>query len=84
MREAARIGDIFITVTGDTSVIRREHMDLMKDGAILANSGHFDVEIDKAALARCGRATCAGCGSRSTSTRWRTVAVCTCSGRDAW
>jgi adenosylhomocysteinase len=51
LREAARIGDIFVTVTGDTSVIRREHMELMKDGAILANSGHFDVEIDKAALA---------------------------------
>src|SRR5512134_3690645 len=50
MREAARIGDVFITVTGDTSVIRREHMDLMKDGAGLANSGHFDVEIDKGAL----------------------------------
>ena len=52
IREAARIGDVFVTVTGDTSVIRREHMELMKDGAILANSGHFDVEIDKAALAR--------------------------------
>jgi adenosylhomocysteinase len=51
LREAARVGDIFVTVTGDTSVIRREHMELMKDGAILANSGHFDVEIDKAALA---------------------------------
>ena len=51
IREAARVGDIFVTVTGDTSVIRREHMELMKDGAILANSGHFDVEIDKAALA---------------------------------
>jgi adenosylhomocysteinase len=51
LREAARVGDIFITVTGDTSVIRREHMELMKDGAILANSGHFDVEIDKSALA---------------------------------
>jgi adenosylhomocysteinase len=50
IRDAARIGDVFITVTGDTSVIRREHMELMKDGAILANSGHFDVEIDKAAL----------------------------------
>ena len=50
LRDAARIGDIFITVTGDTSVIRREHMELMKDGAILANSGHFDVEIDKGAL----------------------------------
>jgi adenosylhomocysteinase len=51
LREAARIGDIFVTVTGDTGVIRREHMELMKDGAILANSGHFDVEIDKPALA---------------------------------
>jgi adenosylhomocysteinase len=50
LREAARIGDLFITVTGDTSVIRREHFELMKDGAILANSGHFDVEIDKGAL----------------------------------
>jgi len=50
IRDAARIGDLFITVTGDTSVIRREHVELMKDGAILANSGHFDVEIDKGAL----------------------------------
>jgi adenosylhomocysteinase len=49
--EAARIGDVFVTVTGDTSVIRREHLEVMKDGAVLANSGHFDVEIDKAALA---------------------------------
>jgi len=44
--EAARIGDIFVTVTGDRSVIRREHFAVMKDGAVLANSGHFDVEID--------------------------------------
>ncbi|HSJ51553.1 MAG TPA: adenosylhomocysteinase [Actinomycetota bacterium] len=50
LREAARIGDVFVTVTGDTAVIRREHLELMKDGAVLANSGHFDVEIDKAAL----------------------------------
>jgi adenosylhomocysteinase len=50
LRDAARIGDIFVTVTGDTSVIRREHMELMKDGAVLANSGHFDVEIDKPGL----------------------------------
>jgi adenosylhomocysteinase len=50
LREAARIGDVFVTVTGDRSVIRREHMELMKDGAVLANSGHFDVEIDKVAL----------------------------------
>jgi len=44
--EAAEIGDIFVTVTGDRSVIRREHFAVMKDGAVLANSGHFDVEID--------------------------------------
>jgi adenosylhomocysteinase len=50
LREAARIGDVFVTVTGDTSVIRREHIETMKDGAVLANSGHFDVEIDKRAL----------------------------------
>src|SRR5207342_1285623 len=50
LREAARIGDLFLTVTGDKGVIRREHVELMKDGAILANSGHFDVEIDKDAL----------------------------------
>jgi len=46
MDEAAPIGDIFITVTGNTSVIRREHFIAMKDGAIVANSGHFNVEID--------------------------------------
>jgi len=50
MREAAVKGDIFITVTGDTSVLRREHFLRMKDGAIIANSGHFDVEIDVAGL----------------------------------
>ncbi|MEM3458249.1 MAG: adenosylhomocysteinase [Candidatus Bathyarchaeia archaeon] len=43
--EAAAIGDIFITATGDINVIRKEHMQKMKDGAILANSGHFNVEI---------------------------------------
>jgi len=50
MRDAARQGDVFVTVTGDTSVLRREHLESMKDGAVVANSGHFDVEIDKAAL----------------------------------
>ncbi len=52
MREAAKIGDIFVTVTGNKSVIREEHFKLMKDGAILANSGHFNVEIDVEALER--------------------------------
>jgi adenosylhomocysteinase len=51
IRDAARIGDIFVTVTGDTTVLGREHFELMKDGAVVANSGHFDVEIDKVALA---------------------------------
>jgi adenosylhomocysteinase len=51
IRDAARVGDIFITVTGDTHVIAKEHMELMQDGAIMANSGHFDVEIDKPGLA---------------------------------
>ena len=54
IRDAARVGDIFITLTGDTSVVRKEHMELMKDGAMLANSGHFDVEIDKPGLAELG------------------------------
>lgn len=44
--EAATVGDIFVTATGDTSVIRKEHMQKMKDGTILANSGHFNVEIN--------------------------------------
>jgi adenosylhomocysteinase len=50
MSEAARVGDVFITLTGDTSVLRKEHFEKMKDGAILCNSGHFDVEIDLNAL----------------------------------
>jgi adenosylhomocysteinase len=54
LRDAARVGDMFITVTGDTGVVRREHLEAMKDGAVLANSGHFDVEIDKTALRELG------------------------------
>jgi len=46
IKEAAKIGDIFVTTTGNTSVIRGEHFKLMKNGAIIANSGHFNVEID--------------------------------------
>lgn len=46
MNEAAKIGDIFITVTGDKHVIAKEHFGMMKDGAIICNSGHFNVEID--------------------------------------
>lgn len=50
MHEAAKVGDLFVTVTGNLHVIRWEHMDLMKDGAVLSNSGHFDNEIDMVAL----------------------------------
>ena len=50
MSEAAQIGDFFITVTGDIKVIRKEHFEVMKDGAIICNSGHFNVEIDIPAL----------------------------------
>ena len=52
MADAAPIGDLFITVTGNKSVLRREHFAAMKDGAIVANSGHFNVEIDIPALER--------------------------------
>jgi adenosylhomocysteinase len=55
MSEAAKIGDVFVTVTGDINVIRKEHMLKMKDGTIIANSGHFDVEIDKPALKKLSR-----------------------------
>jgi len=50
LREAAPLGDIFVTVTGNLHVIRKEHFLLMKDGAVIANSGHFDSEIDIPAL----------------------------------
>jgi adenosylhomocysteinase len=50
MREAARIGDVFVTVTGDKSVLTAEHFQAMKDGAVLCNAGHFNVEIDIPAL----------------------------------
>jgi len=46
MSEAAALGDIFVTATGDISVIRKEHMQKMRDGAIMANSGHFNVEVN--------------------------------------
>ncbi|UCC69775.1 MAG: adenosylhomocysteinase [Armatimonadota bacterium] len=53
--EAARWGEVFVTLTGDYSVLRREHFEVMKDGAVLCNSGHFDVEIDIPALREMAR-----------------------------
>jgi len=52
MAEAAKVGDVFVTLTGNTTVVGLEHMKLMKDGAIIANSGHFNVELELEALAR--------------------------------
>ena len=60
MAEAASFGDVFITLTGDKHVIRREHFLKMKDGATVCNSGHFDVEIDIPALAKLSRKTTKG------------------------
>ncbi|MFQ5753682.1 MAG: adenosylhomocysteinase, partial [bacterium] len=50
MHEAAQIGDLFITLTGNIHILRKEHFEVMKDGALVANSGHFNVEIDIDAL----------------------------------
>jgi adenosylhomocysteinase len=55
MAKAAPIGDFFCTLTGDINVIRREHFLVMKDGAIVANSGHFDVELDLPGLSKISR-----------------------------
>ncbi|NLB52560.1 MAG: adenosylhomocysteinase [Syntrophomonadaceae bacterium] len=57
MSEAAKLGDIFITVTGNINVIRKEHMLVMKDQAIMANAGHFDVEISKGDLLDLAKST---------------------------
>ncbi len=55
MRDACKVGDVFITLTGDKHVIREEHFQTMRDGAIMCNSGHFDVEIDIKTLKRMAR-----------------------------
>ncbi|MBI4727544.1 adenosylhomocysteinase [candidate division TA06 bacterium] len=56
LAQAARLGDLFITVTGDINVIRSEHFKAMKDGAIVCNSGHFNVELDLAGLCKVAKA----------------------------
>ena len=52
LAEATGIGDLFVTLTGNLHVLREEHFQLMKDGAVVCNSGHFNVEIDLDALAK--------------------------------
>jgi len=56
MAQAAKVGDVFITVTGDINVVRPEHFKAMKDGAIVCNSGHFNVELDLAGLRKVAKA----------------------------
>ena len=53
--EAAKVAQLFVTVTGDIHVLRKEHFEAMQDGAIVANTGHFNVEIDIPALAKRSR-----------------------------
>jgi adenosylhomocysteinase len=55
MKEAAKVGDLFITLTGDKHVIVAEHLKVMKNGAVICNSGHFDIEIDLKALSKLAR-----------------------------
>jgi adenosylhomocysteinase len=55
MKQAAKMGDLFITLTGDMHVIAAEHLKVMKDGAVICNSGHFDIEIDIKALTKLAR-----------------------------
>jgi adenosylhomocysteinase len=55
MEQAAKIGDLFVTLTGNVNVIRMEHMRAMKDGAIVCNSGHFNVEIDLEGLKKAAK-----------------------------
>ncbi len=57
IRKAARVGDFFCTLTGDINVIRKEHFAVMKDGAIVANSGHFNVELDLDGLKKIARSS---------------------------
>src|SRR5207302_4223465 len=63
LAKAAPVGDVFITVTGNAGIIRREHFVQMKDGAVVCNSGHFDVEVELQALKE--EATESHCGFRS-------------------
>ena len=81
--EAAERGDLFVTVTGSRGVLRAEHFERMKDGAVLANAGHFDIEIDLDACASRadGRARGAAAGG---GVRPRRTAGSTCSRAAAW
>ena len=87
MLQAAPIGDIFVTSTGDKSVIDRQHIEVMKDGAMMANSGHFNVEINIPALREHGRVGRTSLAPSSSSSRWPTAASYPCwarAGSSTW
>ena len=81
MAEAAPLGDVFVTVTGNKNVIRGEHFAAMKDGAIVCNSGHFNVEIDIPALEALSREHARDPASSSRSSASATAGASTCSAR---
>jgi adenosylhomocysteinase len=82
--DAAPLGEVFITATGSAGVITAEHLALMRDGAVLANAGHFDVEIDVRALAAL-RSRCTPTSARTpTPTSCPTAAACSCWPKAAW
>ena len=82
MDDACTLGDIFVTATGNEDVITHDHMAAMKDQAIVCNIGHFDTEIDIAALEkyRVGRAS----SRRSITSSSPTASASSCSPRAAW
>ncbi len=82
MAEAAPIGDVFCTLTGDLNVIDRHHMEAMKDGAIIANSGHFNVEINIKALEEMAEGR-GRSGPSSRSSGWRMAGASSCSAKGA-
>ena len=83
--EAAPLGEVFITATGSAEVITAEHLAVMRDGAILANAGHFDVEIDVRALdGLAGRRGPGRAPARGRLPARPTAAACCCSPRAGW
>jgi S-adenosylhomocysteine hydrolase len=83
MMKAAEVGDIFVTATGDINVIDRHHFERMKDGAIVANSGHFQRRTQPEALADMATRL-RRCASSSSSTDCATGATSTCWARGGW
>ena len=84
MAQAAPLGEVFITVTGSCDVIAADHLKAMRDGAILANAGHFDAEIDVRALAGLPPPCTPACGRTSTPTTLARAGPCCCWPKAGW